>query len=469
MTDLAIIRSLARTGATDRAWAAFADAGLVAVADDPRLLCLKGRLLKDRAMATAGTERTALLRAAAEAYGAAAALGQDTYSRINAATLVYLRGDKAAAAVLAAEVLAMLDSGAHEPETPYWLAATRAEALLLLGRVADAQRALGEAVALAPAAREDRAATLRQFRRILAADEADDGWLNSFDLAPVLHFRGSMRLGAASDEAVIRDAVRAVGPGLAYGALAAGTDIIAAEAALAVGAELHIVLPAAPDLFRAASVMPLGEHWGPRFDALLEAAAVLETLDEPGGLTHAAMVLGEWMALGLAIQAAHLADRIPVLIEAINRRDGQCPRWAFPHDLKTVALASPGGPKAHMLPPPDEPSIWIARPGDGAVEPLPIAIAAAILPDLPPGTVIDVDALGPAGGEPPRFAALRRLDRPHALIASRPAALVLETICAGTRSILVGETMGTSGPVDIYDLVIHGETAPPGHGNPSQG
>jgi hypothetical protein len=456
MTDVAIIQSLARTGATDAAWAAFTEAGLATATDNPRLLCLKGRLLKDRAMAApANADRTHLLRAAAEAYGAAARLGEDTYSRINAATLVYLRGDKAGAAALAVEVLAMLDSGAHEAETPYWLGATRAEALLLTGRIADAQHALADAVALAPDAREDRAATLRQFRRILAIDGADDSWLAAHDLAPVLHFRGSMRLGSAEDETAICDAVRAVGPGLAYGALAAGADIVAAEAALAAGAELHVVLPTAPDLFRAASVVPLGDHWGARFDALVDAAATVELLDERGGLTHAAMVLGEWMALGMAVQAATLADRIPVLIEAVNRREPKHAGWVFPHDMRIVRLSAPAGPTAHILPPPDEPSIWIAQPGDGAVEPLPIAIASAVLPTLPPGTVIDVDALGPAGGEPPRFAALRRLERPHALIASRPAALVLETICAGTRSVLIGETVGNSGPVDVYDLLIH--------------
>jgi hypothetical protein len=265
-----------------------------------------------------------------------------------------------------------------------------------------------------------------------------------------------MRLGAAADEAAIRDAVQAVKPGVAYGALAAGTDIVAAEAALAAGAELHIVLPAAPDLFRTASVVPSGDSWGPRFDALVEAAASIEILDEPGGLTHAAMVLGEWMALGLAVQAANLADRMPILIEAVSKRDDEAQGWAFPHELCTVLLSAPAGPAAHILPPPDEPSIWIARPGEGAVEPLPIAIATALMPTLPPGTVIDVDALGPAGGEPPRFAALRRLERPHALIASRQAALVLEIICAGTRSVLVGETIGTGGPVDVYDLLIHG-------------
>jgi hypothetical protein len=348
----------------------------------------------------------------------------------------------------------MLDTGEHEAETPYWIAATRAEALLLMGRLADAQRALSDAVALAPAAREDRAATLRQFRRILAADQADGSWLDAFALPAVLHFRGALRLGSPNDAAMIQAAVQQARPGLAFGALAAGADIVAAEAAVEAGAELHAVLPVAPDIFRQQSVAPVGKDWGHRFDALIEAATTIECLEEPGGLTHAAMVMGEWMALGLAVQAANLGDSVPVLVEALNRHEQPHAVRKFPHDLRLVRLAAPIGPAAHILPPPDEPSIWIARPGDNVVEPLPLSIAEALLDDLPTGTVIDVDALGTRGGEPPRFAALRRLDRPHALIASRPAALLLETLCEGCKSVLVGETGGAGGAVDIYDLLL---------------
>lgn len=457
MTDIALIRSLARTGAVESAWTAFVSAGLISVTDDPRILCLKGRLLKDRAMAATASERAPLLRAAAEAYGAAAQLGTDTYSRINAATLVYLRGDRSGAAMLAAEVLAMLESGAHEAETPYWLAATRAEALLLMGRMAEAQRALAEAVKLAPAAREDRAATLRQFRRILQHDGADESWLSPHELAPVLHFRGSMRLNDRADEDAIRAEVAAIRPGIGFGALAAGADIVAAEALVGEGAELHVILPAAPDIFRETSVAPLGDQWGSRFDALIDAAVSVEVLDEPGGLTQAAMVMAEWMALGLAIQAASLADRPPILLEALHKRDVAQERWPFPHVLRTVLLSAPSGPAAQVLPAPDTPWIWIAKSDGGVAQPLPIALAATLLPSLSPGSAIDVDPLGVVGDEPPRLAALRRLQRPHALVASRPAALILETICAGTRSVLVGETVGTAGSVDVYDLLIHGD------------
>jgi hypothetical protein len=166
------------------------------------------------------------------------------------------------------------------------------------------------------------------------------------------------------------------------------------------------------------------------------------------------MVIGEWMALGLALQEAALGDAPPVLIEAINRQVQTAGPWPFPHELRQVRLSAATGAGPSQLPPPDEPSIWIARPGDGTVAPLPLSIAQALLDDLPPGTVIDVDALGAADSEPPRFAALRRLNRDHALTASRPAALVLDTICEGCRSVLSGEAAGPAGPVEVYDLLL---------------
>ena len=89
MMDLAPIRRLARIGATDRAWAALVSAGLDQACSNDRVLTLKGRLLKDRAMALSATheahERDELLGAAADAYAAAAQLTSDSYPRINAA------------------------------------------------------------------------------------------------------------------------------------------------------------------------------------------------------------------------------------------------------------------------------------------------------------------------------------------------------------------------------------------------
>src|SRR5436189_74841 len=69
-------------------------------------------------------------------------------------------------------------AGPGEPETPYYRAATEAEALLLLGRREDARDALAAAVAAAPQAWEDHGSTLRQFVAIEAALGGDPAWLD---------------------------------------------------------------------------------------------------------------------------------------------------------------------------------------------------------------------------------------------------------------------------------------------------
>ncbi|MDZ7587872.1 MAG: tetratricopeptide repeat-containing protein [Parasphingorhabdus sp.] len=129
-TSLAQILGLARAGASARAWELFTAAGWNARADDPAALTLKGRLLKDQAKMAEGPARATIFRHSADAYAAAAALAPATYPLINAASLALLSEDEARARDLARQVLELLDSGEHTPDTPYWLTATRAEALL---------------------------------------------------------------------------------------------------------------------------------------------------------------------------------------------------------------------------------------------------------------------------------------------------------------------------------------------------
>ena len=160
-STLAQIRQIARSGDTVRAWRMFDAAGLLQ-SRDIDALTLKGRLLKDRALRSEGMERSALLREAQRAYLQAANSSRATYPLINAATLAFLNNSADEAADLARKVLALLDSGNHVQETRYWLAATAAEAQLLLGNQAASQAALSQAMAAAPDAWEDHAATLRQ-------------------------------------------------------------------------------------------------------------------------------------------------------------------------------------------------------------------------------------------------------------------------------------------------------------------
>lgn len=313
---LAII-ALARSGALDRARRLFDEAGLDAVTDDPATLGVRGRLLKDEARRAPAADRARLWREAGDAYARAAGLSGTTYHLINAATLALLANDRATAEERARRVLAKLDAGDTGPETPYYLGATRAEALLLLGRVDETRAALEDARQLAPEAWEDHATTLRQFTLILEALGEDAAWLAPLQPPRSLHFAGHLavaddadlraRIDAALDEARI---------GFAWGALAGGADLIVSEAVLARGAELHLVLPAPPAVFRADSAAPLGGDWPARFDAVLVQAATVSVVE--AGLAATTMLhirLAAEAAMGRAVmKAASLASEAVQLL-----------------------------------------------------------------------------------------------------------------------------------------------------------
>jgi len=315
--SLLTIIALARSGALERARRLFDEAGLAAVTDDPATLSVRGRLLKDEARQAAAADRPRLWREAGDAYARAADLSGTSYHLVNAATLALLADDRPAAEERARRVLGKLDAGDTGPETPYYLGATRAEALLLLGRIDEAKAALEDARRLAPEAWEDHATTLRQFTLILEVLGEDDAWLAPLQPPRTLHFAGPLavaddadlrrRIDAALDEARI---------GFAWGALAGGADLIISEAVLARGAELHLVLPAPAAVFRAESAAPLGGDWAQRFDAVLAQAASVSVVEaELAATTMLHIRLAAEAAMGRAVmKAASLATQAVQLL-----------------------------------------------------------------------------------------------------------------------------------------------------------
>lgn len=300
------ILALARSGATRQALDRFVTIGLNQVADDPAVLSLKGRLLKDQARKAKGDAAARLYLQSAKAYTNAAALRPDSYPLINAATMSLFAGQPDHMSLLAQKVLAMLDAGIGAGETAYWHEATRAEALLLLGRQTEAQAALNQAIVAAPSAWEDRAATLRQFRQIAELQGQPDKWLSAYAPPASIYFKGM--IGLASDDSraakIARNAVIAADAGFGFGALAAGADILIAEAIVEKSAELHLVLPLFESEFRAQSVAPFGDAWLPRFDRLLELAASVTIVTTDEVLTDEAIQLAALAAKGAAIENA---------------------------------------------------------------------------------------------------------------------------------------------------------------------
>lgn len=474
------ILALVRAGAGAKAREAFAAAGLDRQTGNSAALALKGRLLKDNANVATGSDRRALLLDAVEAYEAAARLTPATYPLINAATLSLLSGAVERAARLATETLALLDSGAHEPDTRYWLGATRAEGLLLLGREVEARAALREAIAGTPRAWEDHAVTIRQFRLILAEQGKSAAWLDACRPPATLHFAGPIGI-AGNDprlEAAIDAAVASIAPGMAVGALAAGFDIVAAERLVRTGAELHVMLPGHVDAFIDASVAPAGATWRTRFDALLAAAASVETLDLPAGLSAGAAMLAEQMALGCAVRNARSFGVDAVMLRVAGNAGISDPAERVGLRRVEVAGAPHGGSPGAALDPPDRPRALVGCRHATASRLVEIAgkatqltpagvftawdsleeaaTAAATLYRADPDAHVVLDyGLAHRDGSADTAAldallAIRALSCP---LATRPAALALEAAGAPFRVAIAGASNGVTGSVEYFSLV----------------
>lgn len=319
------ILALARAGAVSRALVAFADAGLDEAINDPKALTLKGRMLKDEARKANGDAQTRLYLRSTKAYADAAALAQDSYPLINAATMSMFAGQTGQMESQAKQVMALLHSGAGAGETPYWHEATKAEALLLLKKRSEAEAALVDAVKHAPEAWEDHATTLRQFRAILRHRGQPDNWLAAYAPPGSIFFKGMM--GISPDDHKATDAInRGVGDSgarFAYGALAAGADILIAEAVMRNGGELHLILPVIPSAFKAQSVTPYGDHWSQRFDALFEQATSVEVVDNDDRLSVAAIDLAAAVAKGRAIENAARLESEAFMFEVADKTTTQ--------------------------------------------------------------------------------------------------------------------------------------------------
>jgi len=358
---LAALVALARAGATEQALRQLEAGGFDM--EDAAALALQGRLFKDLAV-RGGAERVSLLRKAAAAYDRAGQVSGSSYPLINAATLYRLAGDAKEAADRARSVLDLIEAHPEEPETPYWRCATRAEALLLLCRHEECRAALSEAIALAPRAWEDHASTLRQFALILGAQCKDAVWLDSHRPPRSLHFGGHMSF----DAKVVRrehldEKIAAVleeeNVGFGFGALAAGADIIIAEALLERGAELHVLLPGGVQSFASVSVDPLGKTWRRRFDAVLARAETVRAV-RPFGMPpdRTTIAVADEIAMGAAvINARRLESRALQLLvldqssTAEAHADNGHGRWAEAGWNQRI-ITAPREPQAAGPPPP---------------------------------------------------------------------------------------------------------------------
>jgi hypothetical protein len=310
------VLALARAGSTSEAARRFDEYGLGAVGGEESA-ALGARIKKDEALAAAGEQRRRLAARAAASYRAIGGSHGSFYPAINAATLSLVAGEPEECRALAAEALAL--AVASEPQS-YYSVATQAEAHLLLGAVEAARDALARTASLHGGDFGAVSTTRRQLRMICAITGASPDLLATLSGPAVVHFCGHRASAPSEDGAYLPSfepavasrmatEVAMVAPGYAYGSLAAGGDILWAEALLAHGCELHVVLPFTAEEFVRISVAPAGDAWVPRFRRCLEAATRVSYAGTDADVTDDVpfRYCGE-MAMGLALLRARYLD-----------------------------------------------------------------------------------------------------------------------------------------------------------------
>lgn len=453
-TPHARILRLARSGSPGRAWLLMREHGLLDSADDPRALTLEARLVKDRARLASGAERVRLFGESAALYRRAAALAPASYPLINAASLALLAGHPGEAGRLAREVLALLDANPDEAETPYWLGATRAEALLLLGKETEARAALRAAIARQPAAWEDHAATLGQFALLCPELGLDCGWLDALRPPASLQYAGIMQLpqGDAVPQQAITDWLEQENIGFGYGPAAAGADLWIAEALLDRGAQLHLVLPCAVDVFSAQSVRAVDWAWEPRFERVLAAAHSLTCLDHAALPDPGAIALAEAVALGMARHNAQVLRSDVRRLRIVGTEDSWPEPSAAVRQIPARRLAG-AGRRSRQIP---GAARALVQRRDGCASHDGLGVAWQALAVEGGAAALDVLPAGDAPAPPEaqeRLAAMLDCAEDDQVIATAQAAYALLAQDASVRVEQAGEMRWAGGTMPLCALV----------------
>jgi hypothetical protein len=300
--EYAAILALANTGATagaDRRLAALHASGRLDTVTplSRRFAALRGRLLKDRALAADPSDRAGLAAEATDAYEAADALyGGNSYPAINAAATSVLAGDRARAA---RHARAARERAAGEA-ADYWTAATQAEAALILGDIAEANAAYARAGALAAGDLNAIATTRRQLRWLAAALGIPPAVVPGPPPPAILYWVAD-RDGSAEEAEALAAATRrliADAPGaIALGALLGPADTAIATRLLDAGCAVEFVLPCATDTCRTILGGWAGADAAADFDTVLARASDTARVTWEGDPGEATLV-------GLSLQQA---------------------------------------------------------------------------------------------------------------------------------------------------------------------
>lgn len=356
--DQLLVLALARAGAPRLGLECFrerlAHAPLEALpADMARdIAALEARCLKDIALEAHPDARREALIEAADAYETVYRRFGGYYPLINAATLFLLAGQQATAENLARQTLREVADSKD-----YWGLATKAEALLVLGKSDEVSPVLKAASALGMSA-SGMASTKKQLLTVCAARGCDSSLLDELRVPSVIYYCGHRNLddaGAATLQITTQMAV--LNAGFAYGSLCSGGDILMAEAALASGIELHVVLPYRAEDFVKSSVSP---GWEARFATCMAKARTVSYVIDNDVLEHDcvkalcsshAMGMARRHADALATGVCQMAIWNGAPAKAVATAAAEVAKWSG-LGLPSVIIPLQGAPYRLTQPPP---------------------------------------------------------------------------------------------------------------------
>ena len=270
-------------------------------------------------------------------------------------------------------------------------------------------------------------------------------------------------MGIAHDDGAARDliahAVHESGAGFGYGAIAAGADILIAEALVDAGGELHLVLPAMPSQFKSISVDAFGDEWSPRFERLFEQAASVEIIDLTGPVSAGSIAAAALVAKGMAVDKAQRMETRFLAMQVGDGRQEQGDvdiRLALPRtaassetqpldesvmELLVIQGSDAAARHAHLVAVADvlQTVSAVGQPGVGAR-----GVASAI------HLVIKSDGAGVAEAERARAMRMVQSAQDGALVASKHAAMALKALHPGLRVEAIGELPDAGGAIAMF-------------------
>ena len=233
------------------------------------------------------------------------------YSAINAATLYMLSGDRTRALALAE---AAIEIANRDQGPQYFPLANKAEACLLLNRPEEARRNIAEAARYNENNLLTRSRTYHQLRFTCRYLGIDPELLDPLLPETVIHYCGHIfsqnRPMGKPEE---REMMSRIGEvlarrqcAIAYGSLAAGADIMVAEAILKQGGELNVWLPFGMESFCDELVRPYGEDWVQRFHECIGKAHTVSFATESDYLGESSLFnYCSDVSMGMAIMRAN--------------------------------------------------------------------------------------------------------------------------------------------------------------------